>query len=290
MIQTGQICGSVPGYMSPEQALGQGRRIGPAADVYALGAMLYELLTDQTPVRPSASLVESLWMIIEQPPVPPRQIKPDLPRDLETICLKCLQKDPVRRYASAEALAEDLRAAGPANEPIVARPVGKIERAWLWAHRKPALALAGASSAIALLVILFGGIAFLMQKLDFAEKEKKQEQAAAADFQRTTAAGGPSGPGAGQRLLRGRRHPARPVSFRPRPEVRRRRQRRSRPAGLAAPSAGRLERADAEAQDDLDPAEPGPPRRVQPRRPRHPRPGLRRPDFALLRYGYSTTP
>jgi serine/threonine-protein kinase len=162
-----------PCYMAPEQAMGKTRAIGPATDVYALGAILYEMLTGRPPFR-GETATETELQVIYQDPVPPSRLNAKVPRDLETICLKCLHKDPQRRYATATALAEDLQRF-ERGEPIVARPAGMPERLGRWIRRHPAVAaLLGAT--VFFTIALIGGVLWL------AVQQAQRRQAVEGDL------------------------------------------------------------------------------------------------------------
>jgi eukaryotic-like serine/threonine-protein kinase len=154
--RTRSAAGSPP-YMSPEQAEARHDEIGPATDIYGLGATLYQLLTGQPPFS-GASELETLRRVVADEPTRPRQLRRDVPRDLETICLKCLCKRPEQRYPSAAELARDLERF-LAGRPIEARPVPFWERGWKWVRRRPAIAALAAAATLAV-IAGFGGFAW----------------------------------------------------------------------------------------------------------------------------------
>ncbi len=164
--KSGAVMGTAS-YMAPEQAAGKVRDTGPAADVYALGALLYECLTGRPVFEGPQHIV--LASVMNDEPALPSRLAPKVPRDLETICLKCLSKEPARRYASAEELADDLRCF-QAGKPIRARPVGRVERTVKWAKRRPALA---ALLGIALLALV--GLSTLSAIALDREQKARQE-------------------------------------------------------------------------------------------------------------------
>jgi WD40 repeat protein len=161
LTRTGDVVGT-PMYMAPEQAAGISD-VGPAADVWALGVILYELLTGRAPFRGETG-AETRHQVLTAEPVPPRQLRARLPRDLDTICLRALQKEPHRRYASAAALADDLER-WAAGKPIAARPVRWPEKAAKWARREPVVA--GLAVAIALVALVgLGGVLWQWDRAD----------------------------------------------------------------------------------------------------------------------------
>jgi WD40 repeat protein len=175
---TGAVLGT-PCYMAPEQAAGAGESVGPAADVYALGAILYELLVGQPPFR-AATRSATLTMVLRDEPLPPRRLRPAVPRELETICLKCLRKDTGGRYATAADLADDLRRFR-VGEPILARPVGLAGRVWRWCRRNPGWAVALGATATLLLVTAAGAsVGVVRLRAALAESEGHRVRAEAA--------------------------------------------------------------------------------------------------------------
>jgi eukaryotic-like serine/threonine-protein kinase len=164
--RTGDVLGT-PGYMAPEQAAGKVDQIGPATDVYALGAILYECLTGRPPFG-GATPLATLAQVVTRDPVAPSQLQPGLPRDLETISMKCLAKEPQRRYRSAEALADDLRRF-LSGEPIHARPASARERLGKWAWRHPSIA------ALTVALVLVTGLGFALVSWQWGRAEARAE-------------------------------------------------------------------------------------------------------------------
>jgi WD40 repeat protein/tRNA A-37 threonylcarbamoyl transferase component Bud32 len=163
MTHSGAVMGT-PSYMAPEQAAGNTRAIGPLTDVYGIGAVLYRLVTGRPPFQGTTTL-ETMLQVSNEEAVRPTQLQPKLPRDLETIILKCLDKEPRKRYAGAASLAEDLRRF-QSGEPILARPIGRAARLIKWARRKPAQAALVAVITTAAFVFLIGFALFTWQLED----------------------------------------------------------------------------------------------------------------------------
>jgi hypothetical protein len=172
-----------PSYMAPEQARGQLRDIGPHTDVYALGAILYECLTGRPPFQ-AASSFDTVLQVLHADPVPPRRLQPRTPRDLETICLKCLHNKPAGRYASAAELADDLRRYLD-GKPIQARPLSPLDRALRWARRQPAVA----ALLAAIVLCVAAGLALVGWQWQRAEREwlRAEDRAKAAGQARAEA-------------------------------------------------------------------------------------------------------
>jgi WD40 repeat protein len=167
---TGDVLGT-PGYMAPEQAWGKKRSVTTLSDVYGLGAVLYALSTGKAPFC-GETVLETLDQVRMQAPVAPSRINPKVPRDLEIICLKCLEKDPARRYASAQGLGDDLYRY-LAGEPIQARPVGAPQRAWMWCRRNKGISALGALLAVSLVVGTTLSLAFAVRAKDESGRANK---------------------------------------------------------------------------------------------------------------------
>jgi tetratricopeptide (TPR) repeat protein len=179
--RTGSLLGT-PTYMAPEQAEGHGSHVGPGVDIWALGVILYEMLVGRPPFQ-GVTMVDTLEQVKTREPVPPTQLQPKVPADLETICLKCLRKEPEQRYATAEALAEDLRRF-LAGEPILARPVGALERCARWCRRNPRLAALSAAVLFLLLTVAVTSTVFALV-LDARQRETEIARTRADESART---------------------------------------------------------------------------------------------------------
>jgi serine/threonine-protein kinase len=173
--KSGTLMGT-PSYMAPEQARGIVSEMGPLTDVYSLGVMLYEMVTGRTPFM-GASLLETLEQVRSQEPVPPSRLQPKVPADIETICLKCLRKEPSKRYADAEALARDLRHFLD-GEPIEARPISTAERVWRLCKRNPRLAGMAAAILVLLVVVAIGSTTAAVTIAKERNQKEQQRQAA----------------------------------------------------------------------------------------------------------------
>jgi serine/threonine-protein kinase len=167
-----------PSYMAPEQARGDKSAIGPATDVYALGAILYELLTGRPPFR-GETATATLRQVVADEPVPPGRLNPAVLRDLQTICLKCLEKEPHSRYASAQALADDLRRF-ERHEPIAARPAGTLERAAKWVRRRPTAAALLAAGLLMLAGVIAAAVWYTGDRARLRAEAKSRDQQANA--------------------------------------------------------------------------------------------------------------
>ena len=179
---TGEKLGT-PSYMAPEQASGKVREVSAATDVYGLGAVLYCLLTGRPPFW-SSSPLETMRLVLEQEPVPVRQLSPMVPRDLETVCHKCLQKEPGKRYAAAAELAAEL-GRFERGEPVRARPVGRLARGWRWCKRNPSVA--SLLTLVLLLLLLGTSVGWLLAVQARASERRALDEKDRADGEATEA-------------------------------------------------------------------------------------------------------
>ncbi len=188
--KTGAVMGT-PSYIAPEQAAGRPDAVGPPADVYALGAILYELLTARPPFKGDTPL-DTVLQVLNDEPVPPTRLRPRLAKDLETICLKCLEKEPSRRYATAEDLADDLDRF-LVGEPILARPLSAVGRWTKWARRHPAataivvMMVASVFTVLTVLSAAYKKVSDANQKIERERDEAKAAKGRAEEEKRKAA-------------------------------------------------------------------------------------------------------
>jgi WD40 repeat protein len=175
LTRPGCVAGT-PNYMAPEQVEDRPREVGPATDVYALGALLYEMLTGRPPFLAATPMATAKRVATEEP-VPPRQLQPQVPRDLQNVCLKCLEKEPRKRYATAGALADDLRRFHD-GVPTLARPTPPWERAWRWARRQPVNA---ALVGLVLFTVVLGYVLVTSQMLRANREWRRAEETSQAE-------------------------------------------------------------------------------------------------------------
>ncbi|HKI72945.1 MAG TPA: serine/threonine-protein kinase, partial [Verrucomicrobiae bacterium] len=173
---SGQTLGS-PGYMAPEQASRRHGEVSARSDVYSLGALLYHLLTGRAPFA-AGTVAETLQQVLNHDPLPLRALNPDVPADLETISMKCLEKEPSRRYASAQSVADEL-SRFLHDEPLTARPLGRFEKTWRWCRRNPAVAALTAAVAT-LLIALAAGSSVAAWRIELARRGTAREGQRAA--------------------------------------------------------------------------------------------------------------